>query len=98
MPRKLTPKQLIKKFPDLLKKNENENCLVDICCPECGNRSSFKIQMVAVIELFDNGTECHEDTEWDGSSYCECADCMHAGKVRNFTFKGLDAEIYQQRP
>ena len=97
MPRKLTAKQLLKKFPELLKEKENENCLVDICCPECGNHSYFKIEMTTMMELLDNGTDCHEDTDWGPNSYCICKDCHYSNKVRKFTFKGLDDAIYQAR-
>ena len=94
MPRKLTARQFLKKFPD---SEQNENCLEDMGCPECGNRERFKIEMTAVIEICDEGTEDHGDTEWDDKSYCECFVCSLSGKVRNFTFKGLDDLIHETK-
>lgn len=85
--RKLTARQLIQKFPRL---RPNENCLEDIACPECANRDQFRIEMRSIFTLRDDGTDNYEDTEWGRSDYCQCPQCQHEGKVRDFTFPGLD--------
>ena len=97
--KKLTVPQLVTKFPAMLKGAENENCLEDMACPVCGQRERFKIEMKAIIEIRDEGTEDHGDTDWDGNSWCECpeSECRHEGKARDFKFKGLDAYIYKNR-
>lgn len=91
--RKLTIKQLLKKFPEIRDHSINENCLQDFCCPECGNRDEFKIVMSSLFTLMDDGTDSYEDTEWGDRSFCRCAHCDHEGKARDFQFKGLDDEI-----
>ncbi len=93
-PRKLTARQLLDKFQI---KSANQNCLRDMACPSCGERDTFQIEMKAVIRIHDEGTEDHEDTEWDGKSYCACgrSECPQAGLVRDFTFPGLDDLLEQ---
>ncbi len=86
-PRKLTARQLTEKFPDL---RPNDNCLTNIACPECGNRDPFRIEMKSVFTLRDDGTDGYEDTDWGRNAYCQCGECKHEGKVRDFAFPGLD--------
>lgn len=83
----MTAQQLIKKFP---RQRRNENCLTDIACRECGNRDQFRIEMKSTFTLRDDGTDSHEDTEWGRSNFCQCSQCQHEGKVRDFTIPGLD--------
>lgn len=85
--RKLTARHLAQKFPSL---QQNENCLTNIACPECGNRDQFRIEMKSVFALRDDGTDGYEDTDWGQNAYCQCGGCQHEGKVRDFTFAGLD--------
>ncbi len=85
--RKLTAWRLIQKFPRL---QLNENCLTNIACPECGNRDQFRIEMKSTFTLRDDGTDGHGDTEWGRHAYCQCGQCQHEGRVRDFTFPGLD--------
>lgn len=85
--RKMTARQLIQKFPRL---RRNGNCLTNIACPECGNRDEFRIEMKSTFMLRDDGTDGYEDTEWGLSSFCQCRQCQHEGKVHDFTFPGLD--------
>src|SRR5437660_5765113 len=59
--RKLTARRLIQKLPRL---RPNENCLINIACPECGNRDQFRIEMKSMFTLRDDGTDGYEDTEW----------------------------------
>ena len=86
-PRKLTARRLMQKFPNL---QPNDNCLTNIACPECGNRDQFRIEMKSVFTLRDDGTDGYEDTDWGRNAYCQCGQCQHEGKVRGFTFPGLD--------
>lgn len=97
--RKLTVNQLLAKFPEM--HNEFRNgCLEDMACPECGQRDSFRIRVSTVVEINDDGTDDHEDTEWDNNSFCACPNdhCPAEGKVRDFTFKWLDETILQRTP
>ena len=84
---KLNAQQLAQKFQNLL---PNDNCLTNIACPECGNRDQFRIEMKSVFTLRDDGTYGYEDTDWGQNDYCQCGECQHEGKVRDFTFAGLD--------
>ena len=86
-PRKLTARRLMQKFPNL---QPNDNCLTNIACPECGNRDQFRIEMKSVFTLRDTGTDGYEDTDWGRNAYCQCGQCQHEGKVRDFTFPALD--------
>ena len=85
--RKLTAWQLAQKFQKL---QQNNNCLTNIACPECGNRDQFRIEMKSVFSLCDAGTVGYEDTDWGPNGFCQCVECHHEGKVRDFTFAGLD--------
>lgn len=63
----------------------NENCLEGMSCPKCGSEEPFNISIRTVMEVWDNGTEGNEDTEWDDKDYCRCGRCKYEGKVRDFT-------------
>jgi DNA-directed RNA polymerase subunit RPC12/RpoP len=86
--------KLLKKFPGL---HRNENCLTDIACPNCGHRSSFRIQVVTMMEHFDAGTGDHEDVE-PTNKYIQCKKCDHEGTLAKFTFKDLDDLIANSQP
>lgn len=90
----MTAKQFLAKYPD---SNLNENCLEDMGCPNCGNWEQFSIRMTSIFEIVDEGTGDNEDTEWDGKSFCRCGDCDHEGRVKDFTFKGLDQMVYDKQ-
>jgi len=89
--RKLTARRLIQKLPRL---RPNENCLINIACPECGNRDQFRIEMKSMFTLRDDGTHGYEDMEWGQNAFCQCGQCQHEGKVRDFTFPGLDELLH----
>lgn len=63
----------------------NENVLKGFCCPKCGSSSSFNIDVVMTLRVFDDGTEmiCG-DLEWDDESPCSCPRCSRTGTVGNF--------------
>jgi len=89
-PRKLTARQLIRKFPEM---HCNSNCLENIACPICGNRDEFKVEVLTRASLTDDGTDAEVgDHEYSENSYIECfsGTCRHHGRVRDFTFPGLD--------
>jgi hypothetical protein len=84
---KLTALEFAQKYPDA---DINDYCLEDIGCPKCGSRDGFKIAFSGELLAFDSGTEDAGDHEWESDSSCICTQCGHGGKVRDFTFKGLD--------
>lgn len=89
---KLTARQFLKKFPE---SRANDNCLLDMGCPECGNRDNFHIDFTGTANVFDDGSDDEGDHEWEGRSPCRC-DCGHTGTVLGFTFNGLDDLIVQE--
>ena len=88
--RKQSFKSLLKKFPI---SKTNQNCLYDIACPSCGQRSSFDIEITKIIRQFDDGIYDFNDTEYDDSAYCRCILCKHAGVLGSFRFTGLDKSL-----
>ena len=62
----------------------NSNCLEGMACPKCKSEEPFRIEMKSMIKIYDEGTDHHEDTEWDENSYCECCECDYHGKVKDF--------------
>ena len=64
----------------------NENCLEGFKCPQCGNEDRFGIACEVVLEVTDEGTgeQLRNGHEWDNDSYCECRECLKAGKVKDF--------------
>ena len=59
-------------------KNPNENCLDGMRCvnAECTDPyGPFDIQCTSVFEVFDDGTEDHEDVEWGDKSWAMCKHC-----------------------
>lgn len=67
-------------------KNGNENCLLNMECPKCGQSSEFLIEVKTLVRMVDDGTTEMFDTEWDDENYIKCPGCNHAGVVREFTF------------
>ena len=65
-------------------KNPNTNVLAGFKCPECGSFSPFRIEMTAVFDVTDDGTEVSGDSEWNDDSYCMCVQCEHSGIVEEF--------------
>src|SRR3972149_9275486 len=64
----------------------NINALEGIRCPKCGNEGHFYIAGSAMFSVFDDGVGEYFDTEWDGGSYCRCANCGHEGILENFGY------------
>ena len=84
----MTTEQFLTDFPET---EHNENCLANIACPKCGYRGKFRIQATIIAEVYDEGTERDaSDIEWEDDAFCQCGDCAFEGKVKDFTFNGLD--------
>jgi DNA-directed RNA polymerase subunit RPC12/RpoP len=62
----------------------NNNCLVGIACPQCGNDAMIYIEAKTLAVVTDDGAETFGDMEWDGDSYAECPDCEHRGTLGEF--------------
>ena len=62
----------------------NENCLLEMSCPECHSRGPFRIGISAIAVVHDDGTDEITDPEWDNDSYCACMSCPFEGTVRGF--------------
>jgi len=71
----------------------NENCLNGMKCPECGSEAPFRIAASSWFKVFDDGTDSHEDVEWDEDSCCECWDCHFSGKVADFRPPTLENKV-----
>lgn len=61
----------------------NSNCLEGIRCPQCGHTEHFFITGTSLFEVYDDGTEGHEDVEWTGD-YIRCFNCNRTGKLEEF--------------
>ena len=97
MPRKLTARQLLRDFPTMAQRH---NCLENMACPACGQREELRVEIKTMGKLVDDGTDAEcGDHEWGGNSYCECREgrCTFHGRVRDFTFPGLDSMIEDVR-
>jgi hypothetical protein len=67
----------------------NTNNLEGVKCPACGNEETFRIQITTMAEVTDDGAEAeHGDIEWDETSYAECANCYHHGRLLHFKAQG----------
>jgi hypothetical protein len=88
----VNPEEFLETFPDA---ERNENCLEDIACHACGNRTRFRIATHTYFDMLDEGD--HGDIEYDWGSPCTCSNCYRDGKLGDFLIKGLDAAIYALR-
>lgn len=62
----------------------NRNCLKGMRCPKCRSEGPFRVQATSIFLVYDDGTDSHEDTEWEPESYCACVACQHEATVREF--------------
>ena len=62
----------------------NTNCLQGFCCPACGQSARFRISILTVAVVTDDGVHDTGDMEWDSSSPCTCDECDHSGIVAGF--------------
>lgn len=73
----------------------NTNCLSGMRCPECGSLGDFRISVVTMAVVSDDGVLETNDHEWDNNSYCECCECSHSGTVGTFTEETPDEDNQQ---
>lgn len=88
----MTAQEFIKKYPD---SEINENCLEDVACPHCGNRSRFRISAVTTFTMTDAGEDDHSDIEYNYNSYAHCEECNTPGVYSEFMVDGLDDLLRQ---
>jgi hypothetical protein len=88
--RKLTARRFLAQFPD---STPNHGLLENMGCPKCGQRDYFRIEFRGLARVDDDSSDDSGDHEWEAKSYCRCGTCDHSGKVRDFTFKGLEELI-----
>ena len=62
----------------------NENCLSNMCCPNCSSEEPFVIGIHTLMRMFDDGSDVHGNIEWDKESSCSCENCKHSGFVKDF--------------
>ena len=62
----------------------NTNCLEGVACPECGSEGPFRISGCSIFEVWDGGTEGHEDVEWGDDSVIQCKSCPRCGTLGEF--------------
>ena len=63
----------------------NDNCLLNMRCPNCGSLGPFWITVNASALMFDDGAEEYTEPEWDKDSYCYCPKCQgDTLQVRDF--------------
>ena len=87
--------KFLKRFPN---SEPNSNVLVDIACPQCGQREVFKIAYSTFGIFIDAGEEEQDgDQEWLRSIACKSGECDHSGTLREFTHRGLDDLIEQRK-
>ncbi len=71
----------------------NENCLQGTRCPACGNEDRFRIQVLTMAIVTDDGAEVeHGDMEWDATSFAECAVCHEHGMLSHFRAQSHESE------
>lgn len=88
----MTAKDFLEKYPNA---ELNENCLEDIACPKCGNRTSFNVEAKTTAVLFDDGTDrTIGGMEYDEDSYFKCRKCSFHCQLKVFMIEGLDDLIY----
>lgn len=64
----------------------NENCLLGVLCPKCGNNSRFIITALANFEVTDDGAVYDGGAvEYDKDSSCECPDCKYTARFEKFS-------------
>lgn len=85
--------EILKRFPNL--EDKSGTLLEDMCCPKCGNRESFSIKFTGTCEVDDESSSDDGDHEWDDNSACRCQ-CGYGATVKDFTFTGLDALIFDR--
>jgi hypothetical protein len=64
---------------------KNTNCLEGIACPKCTSLQPFRIEARVMVLVHDEGTGDEQgEYHWTDDAYCECVNCAHYGKLRDF--------------
>jgi len=62
----------------------NKKLLAGMQC-ECGSHSPFKITVMTIVTMHDDGPDrVSSDLVFDSNSCCICSVCRKAGKVEDF--------------
>lgn len=62
----------------------NENCLIGLRCPKCGQEEPLQIRASTWVTMYDDSSgECTE-LDWDDSSEIICDGCNASGTVGEF--------------
>jgi len=64
---------------------ENENCLMGMKCPKCGEADTLFIDSMCMFKITDDGSEPVGGVEWTDDSTCRCGGCDHVATVAAFT-------------
>ncbi len=89
----MKPTTAIKKFPGLPIRH---NCIMDLLCPECGQRDSLTLEVKCRVPLDDDGTDpmrLLSGHDWDSRSWTECPECGTGGSMGKFCCPGLDQAL-----
>lgn len=86
----LTPAQVCEKFPALVDSEIMTEHLIDLICPNCGDRDNLKIELTTWGWMMEDGIDHDGDNEYEDSSPCRCMACMFEGTLKDFTVEGLD--------
>jgi hypothetical protein len=66
----------------------NNNVLAGLQCPntDCGAYAPFRIDVTAVVDVYDDGSDPMTFTEvdWHDGNFCKCLTCGFHGEVREF--------------
>ena len=62
----------------------NENGLIDVCCPKCGQEDRFAITAVITCLVSDDGSDPVGDHVWNADSSTRCPDCGFSGMLKDF--------------
>jgi hypothetical protein len=96
----MTAEEFLSKFPET---EACSNCMADLACPECGERSLIRVCIEVWADVYDSGSEVTGDHEWDGSSraYCCTMGCDYGNcsdrTVSDFHIEGLDDLIRKRK-
>ena len=84
----------------------NKNSLEGLRCPKCKQEDVLQIAGTSLFRVVDDGTESHEDVEWDDKSYVRCPPCGFEGTLHDFfisnqvdepVMKTYNVVIYEKR-
>lgn len=94
--KKLTAKEWVEKFYDE-DTQINTDYLVDIACPECGERDDFVIETRCFLNFQDDHYEIRDQPDLEPDDYIRCRNCDASKDIRIFTVNGLDELIEKKR-